>query len=74
MEKIILDQAFIGKQYPTITFDVEIQTALLFAKATGQDDPIYFDDKAAKKGIERGKKLKINKGLQDKSNKFFLIT
>ncbi len=32
------------------------------------------DDKAAKKGIERGKRLKINKGLQDKSNKFFLIT
>jgi acyl dehydratase len=48
MKKIILDRDFIGKQYPTITFDVELQTVLLFAKATGQDDPIYFDNEVAK--------------------------
>ena len=49
MKKIILDKTLIGKKYPEINFDVEIEILRLFSKATGQEDPIYFNEEAARK-------------------------
>ena len=49
MKKIILDKTLIGKKYPVINFDVEIEILRLFSKSTGQEDPIYFNEEAARK-------------------------
>ncbi|MBA64553.1 MAG: acyl dehydratase [Candidatus Marinimicrobia bacterium] len=40
----MLDRSLINKNYPTVKFDVEKQRLKFFAKATGQTDPIYFDE------------------------------
>ena len=45
----MLDRSFINKTYPPIIFDVEKQRVKFFSKATGQTDPIYFDEDVAKK-------------------------
>lgn len=45
----MLDRFFINKTYPPIIFDVEKQRVKFFSKATGQTDPIYFDEDVAKK-------------------------
>tara|TARA_Y100001960_G_C14605207_1_gene792887 strand:- start:637 stop:1074 length:438 start_codon:yes stop_codon:yes gene_type:complete len=44
----MLDRSLIKKRYPPISFDVEKQRLRFFAKATGQTDPIYFDEQAAR--------------------------
>ena len=44
----MLDRSLINKRYPPISFDVEKQRLRFFAKATGQTDPIYFDEQAAR--------------------------
>ena len=44
----MLDRSLINKTYPPIIFDVEKQRVIFFSKATGQTDPIYFDEKVAK--------------------------
>ena len=46
---LMLDRSFINKTYPPIIFDVEKQRVKFFSKATGQTDPIYFDEDVAKK-------------------------
>ena len=47
----MLDRSLIDKTYPPIIFDIEKQRVKFFSKATGQTDPVYFDEDAAK---ERG--------------------
>ena len=47
----MLDRSFINNSYPPVIFDIEKQRVKFFSKATGQTDPIYFDEDAAK---ERG--------------------
>ena len=44
----MLDRSLIKKKYPPISFDIEKQRLRFFAKATGQTDPIYFDEQAAR--------------------------
>ncbi len=44
----MLDRLLINKRYPPISFDVEKQRLRFFAKATGQTDPVYFDEQAAR--------------------------
>ena len=39
---------FIGYRTPEISVDVEKGQLMFFAKATGETNPIYFDEKAAK--------------------------
>jgi len=45
----MLNQSLIGKMYPETFVLVEKQKLKLFAKATQQSDPIYFDEEIAKK-------------------------
>ena len=47
----MLDRSLINKTYPPIIFDIEKKWVKFFSKATGQPDPVYFDEDAAK---ERG--------------------
>jgi len=44
----MLDRSLINKSYPPIKFDVEKQRLKFFSKATGQTDPIYFDETIAR--------------------------
>ncbi len=44
----MLDPAFIGREYPPFTVEVEKGRLRLFAKAIGEDDPVYTDEDAAK--------------------------
>ncbi len=50
-EKIIgnsmLDKALIGKSFPALTVDVEKWQLKFFAKAVGEENPIYFEEQAA---------------------------
>jgi acyl dehydratase len=39
----------IGKTYPPFTVEVEKGRIAFFAKSIGEDDPVYFDEDAAKK-------------------------
>ncbi|GAA0334293.1 MaoC family dehydratase N-terminal domain-containing protein [Sphingomonas oligophenolica] len=41
-------EKFIGYETPAITVDVEKGQLVAFAKATGNDDPIYSDEEAAR--------------------------
>ena len=43
----MIDRAFIGHTMPAFSADVEKGRLRFFAKATGQSDPIYFDEAAA---------------------------
>ncbi len=43
------DSDFIGKQYPPFTVEVEKGRIRNFARAIGEDDPVYADEEAAKK-------------------------
>lgn len=43
----MLNRQMIGKTYPPQHFEVEKQRLCFFAKATGQTDPIYYDEAAA---------------------------
>ena len=45
----MLDRSLINKSYPPIIFDIEKQRLKFFSKATGQTDPIYFDEIIARK-------------------------
>ena len=45
----MLERSLIGKTYPPVVFEVEKQRLRFFAKATGQTDPVYLDETAAKK-------------------------
>ena len=45
---LMLDRSLINKSYPPIIFDVEKQRVKFFSKATGQTDPVYFDEDVAK--------------------------
>ena len=44
----MLDRSLINKTYPLSIFDIEKQRVKFFSKATGQTDPVYFDEDAAK--------------------------
>jgi acyl dehydratase len=44
----MIDKKHVGRTTPKMTFDVEKGRLKFFAKATGQTDPIYFDEAAAK--------------------------
>ncbi len=44
----MLNKSLINKTYPPIIFDIEKQRVKFFSKATGQTDPVYFDEDAAK--------------------------
>lgn len=39
----MLDKSLIGKRYPAVLFPVDAARICLFAKATGQTDPVYYD-------------------------------
>ena len=43
----MLNRNLIGKVYKPLTFKITGQRLKIFAKATGQTDPIYFDHEAA---------------------------
>jgi len=43
----MFDKRLIGKKYPPVIFPVDAGRIRFFAKATGQTDPIYFDEKKA---------------------------
>ena len=47
----MLNKSLINKTYPPIIFDIEKQRVKFFSKATGQTDPVYFDEDIA---IEKG--------------------
>tara|TARA_B100001250_G_scaffold205626_1_gene176505 strand:- start:215 stop:652 length:438 start_codon:yes stop_codon:yes gene_type:complete len=44
----MLNRSLINKKYPPVIFDVQKQRIIFFAKATGQTDPVYFDESKAK--------------------------
>ena len=44
----MLDRSLINKKYPPVVFNVKKQRLKFFAKATGQTDPVYFDELIAK--------------------------
>tara|TARA_B100001996_G_scaffold376397_1_gene357590 strand:+ start:893 stop:1330 length:438 start_codon:yes stop_codon:yes gene_type:complete len=44
----MLKRSLINKKYPPVIFDVQKQRIIFFAKATGQTDPVYFDESKAK--------------------------
>jgi acyl dehydratase len=44
----MIDRAFIGHRLAPFTVDVEKGRLRFFAKATGQDDPVYSDEEAAR--------------------------
>lgn len=44
----MIDRRHIGTELPPFTVDVERGRLRFFAKATGQDDPVYSDDEAAR--------------------------
>ena len=44
----MIDRRHIGRELPPLTVDVEKGQLRFFAKATGQNDPIYVDEEAAK--------------------------
>ncbi|HMS04976.1 MAG TPA: MaoC family dehydratase N-terminal domain-containing protein [Burkholderiaceae bacterium] len=44
----MIDKRFIGHRMPPFTVDVEKGRLRFFAKATGQDDPVYHDESAAR--------------------------
>lgn len=44
----MIDKKFIGHVMPTFSADVETGRLRFFAKATGQTDPVYFDEAAAR--------------------------
>jgi len=50
----MLDKKILNKKYKTAKFLIEKERLVLFAKATGQTDPIYFDREYAKKKNHKG--------------------
>lgn len=44
----MIDKSYIGHQLPPFTTTVEAGRLRFFAKATGQSDPTYFDEDAAR--------------------------
>lgn len=44
----MIDRSHIGHEMPAITMDIEKGRLVFFARATGQKDPIYLDEAAAK--------------------------
>ena len=44
----MLNRSLINKKYPPLNFNIQKQRMILFAKATGQTDPVYFDESTAK--------------------------
>lgn len=44
----MIDRSYIGHSFQPVTVDIEKGRLKFFAKATGQEDPIYLDDEAAK--------------------------
>ncbi|MGR3780209.1 MAG: FAS1-like dehydratase domain-containing protein, partial [Albimonas sp.] len=44
----MIDRKYIGREMAPLTVDVERGQLLFFAKATGQTDPIYIDEAAAR--------------------------
>ena len=44
----MIDRSHIGTELPPFTVDVERGRLRFFAKATGQTDPVYTDDEAAR--------------------------
>ena len=50
----MLDRTLIGKKYSPTIFSITDQRIRFFAKATGQTDPIYFDQESAVKQGYKG--------------------
>ncbi|WP_281954874.1 MaoC family dehydratase N-terminal domain-containing protein [Pseudophaeobacter arcticus] len=50
----MIDRSFIGRSFPPLHVDVEPGQLRAFARATGQRDPIYWDEEAAKAAGYRG--------------------
>ncbi len=50
----MIDKAHIGREFPAHTVAVEAGRLRFFAKATGQTDPVYLDDGAARDAGYRG--------------------
>jgi len=44
----MIDRRHIGTELPPFTVEVERSRLRIFAKATGQDDPVYLDETAAR--------------------------
>lgn len=50
---MLLDPGVVGTELPELTVDVERGALLFFAKATGQEDPVYRDLDAARNAGHR---------------------
>lgn len=50
----MIDKAHIGREFPAHSVAVEAGRLRFFAKATGQTDPVYLDDAAARDAGYRG--------------------
>jgi acyl dehydratase len=50
----MIDRRYIGHSLPPFTVDVEKGRLRFFAKATGQADPVYLDEDAARAGGHPG--------------------
>jgi acyl dehydratase len=48
------DADYIGKEYPAFSVDVEKGRIKMFANAIGEQNPVYFDEEAAKKAGYKG--------------------
>lgn len=44
----MIDKSFIGKEYPEFSFEVEKGKIREFARAVGDKNPVFYDEKAAK--------------------------
>ena len=44
----MIDRQYIGHRFPVFQVEVEKGRLRFFAKAIGETDPVYFDEKAAK--------------------------
>jgi len=44
----MVDKSIIGREYPAFTFEVEKGKIREFARAIGDKNPLYYDEKAAK--------------------------
>ena len=76
MKKIILDRDFIGKQYPTITFDVELQTSedvkfpITFEQfyssgSTAENGVVWYRKSFDVADAKQEYTLRFNKGIDD---------
>lgn len=46
----VANKALIGREFPAVTATIDPESVKAFARALGEEDPLYLDDEAAKRG------------------------